>query len=417
MPKVLHVLSQRPSLTGSGVTLVELARHAEAAGWEQMAVIGVPAEAPRPKVGVLGADRVRPLAFGHGDLDFPIPGMSDVMPYPSSRFSELSKPELTAYREAWLRHLESVLTECRPDLIHSHHVWLVSSWLKDVAPDIRVVTHSHGTGLRQLELCPHLAEEVRQGNSRNDRFLALHQDNQVAIVDALGLDGGATTSTPPAEERVQVVGAGFAEQIFRLDRDVEGRAGRLLYVGKYSASKGLPSLLEAVEGLLSKHSGLELHVAGSGAGNEAEALQERMVEMAPAVVLHGQLSQPELAALMNTCAVCILPSFYEGLPLVLAEAYACGCQLVATALPGVEKHLAPSLGEDLELVRLPRMTGVDTPFDEDMPAFVEALGEAIDVALRKSVKPVPKEVRSEALGPFTWRAVFSRVERVWVDLL
>ncbi|MGB5515312.1 MAG: glycosyltransferase, partial [Thermoanaerobaculia bacterium] len=157
--------------------------------------------------------------------------------------------------------------------------------------------------------------------------------------------------------------------------------------------------------------------AGSGAGNEAEALQERMVEMAPAVVLHGQLSQPELAALMNTCAVCILPSFYEGLPLVLAEAYACGCQLVATALPGVEKHLAPSLGEDLELVRLPRMTGVDTPFDEDMPAFVEALGEAIDVALRKSVKPVPKEVRSEALGPFTWRAVFSRVERVWVDLL
>ena len=37
----------------------------------------------------------------------------------------------------------------------------------------------------------------------------------------------------------------------------------------------------------------------------------------------------------------VLPSFYEGVPLVLAEAAACGCRLVATALPGVREALAP----------------------------------------------------------------------------
>ena len=35
--KVLHVLSQRPLLTGSGITLDALVRLAAAAGWEQAA--------------------------------------------------------------------------------------------------------------------------------------------------------------------------------------------------------------------------------------------------------------------------------------------------------------------------------------------------------------------------------------------
>ena len=43
MKRVLHVLSQRPSLTGSGVTLDGVVRHAAAAGSEQRVVCGVPA--------------------------------------------------------------------------------------------------------------------------------------------------------------------------------------------------------------------------------------------------------------------------------------------------------------------------------------------------------------------------------------
>ena len=63
MPRVLHVLSQRPSLTGSGITLDALVRHAAAAGWEQRVVVGAPKDDARPAVGGLGAEHVFPLTF------------------------------------------------------------------------------------------------------------------------------------------------------------------------------------------------------------------------------------------------------------------------------------------------------------------------------------------------------------------
>ena len=57
-----------------------------------------------------------------------------------------------------------------------------------------------------------------------------------------------------------------------------------------------------------------------------------MEDLVPLVTMHGQLDQPALADLMRRCAVCVLPSFYEGVPLVLVEAAACGCRLVSTDL-------------------------------------------------------------------------------------
>jgi glycosyltransferase involved in cell wall biosynthesis len=391
--KVLHVLSQRPSLTGSGVTLEATVRHAARAGWDQRVVCGVPSSDPAPGVGGLDPERIHPLAFESADLDFPVPGMSDVMPYRSTVFSSMSAAQIDAYLAAWRAHLGAVIPDFEPDVIHSHHVWLVSSILKDVAPATPVVTQCHATGPRQMRLCPHLAARVVEGCRRNERFLALNGDMRDGLASTLGI----------GPERVHVVGAGLREDLFH----ARGRAEepeRILYVGKYARAKGLPWLLDAVERL--ERPGLELHVAGTGSGPEAEAIERRMRAMA-AVTLHGQLGQEDLAGLMRTCAVMVLPSFYEGVPLVLAEAAACGCRIVSTRLPGVVQNLAPHLGDALTLVDLPRLAGVDTPEPADLPAFVENLSRAIDRTLSR---PPPGKL---PLEPLTWRAVFGRIEAVW----
>ena len=78
--RVLHLLSQRPGRTGSGVTVQALVREAAAAGWEQAVVVGTPLDDPHPRVEGVGDARIHPLRFGAPPLDFALPGMSDVMP-------------------------------------------------------------------------------------------------------------------------------------------------------------------------------------------------------------------------------------------------------------------------------------------------------------------------------------------------
>lgn len=404
-PKVLHVLSQRPSLTGSGVTLDALVRHAQAAGWEQAVACGVPADDPAPEVGDLPAERIHPLVFGAGDLDFAVPGMSDVMPYPSTVFSCMGPDQLARYRRAWTEHLAGVIGRLAPEVIHVHHVWIVSALIKDLAKDVPVVVHCHATGLRQMVLCDHLADAVREGCSRNEHFVVLMADQVQRLTAALNI--GA--------ERISVVGAGYRDEVFHSDGAAPRLPERLAYAGKYSAAKGLPELLDAFEALRALRPGAELHVAGSGAGSEAQRLRERMASM-PGVHLHGQLDQAGLADLLRTCAVFVLPSYYEGLPLVLVEAAACGCELVATDLPGVRSGLGHHLDPVLTRIPPPPMTGVDRPEPSGLPAFTQRLGESLERALARAGDPRPADLAAR-LAPFTWAAVFERIEPLWAGLI
>ncbi len=402
--RVLHILSQRPGLTGSGTTLQALVRGAADAGWQQGVIIGAQNDDPRPTVADLPSDRIHPLVFPKGPLNFDLPGMSDVMPYRSTCFSAMTAEQLDAYRITWRTYVSQVFKATRPDVIHSHHVWLLSSLLKDIAPQVPVVTHCHGTGLRQLLLCPHLAEEVKSGCRRNDRFVVLHDDQQHELAQTLGI----------SKDRIHVVGGGFRDDIFHI-RDGRDQSIRpsLVYAGKLSDAKGVPWLLDTVGKLRVQIPDLVLHIAGGGEGVEADSIRAMMKSLAPTVIFHGQLDPSALADLMRACRIFVLPSFYEGLALVLVEAIACGCRVVCTELPGAVNHLAPVLRDVMELVPLPEMKTIDVPEESGLAEFTANLANAICSALEKErIENVDKLV-----SPFTWNEVFRKVERAWLDLV
>lgn len=405
--KVLHLLSQRPDFTGSGVSLAAVVRCGAAAGWEQAAVVGVPREDPRPEVGALPRERIHPLLFDQGDLDFPLPGMSDVMPYPSSEFSELTPRQLEAYRNNWKRHLGVVIDRFRPDLIHTRHIWLLSALVKDVAPDLPVVNQCHATGLRQMLLCPHLAEEVKRGCARNERFVVLHRGHAEWLTRELEV----------APDRIHTVGTGYPQDIFHARGRATDAGNHLLYAGKYSRAKGLPQLLDAVQRLAKRRENLVLHVAGDGAGLEAEALRRRMAGLEGLVVMHGQLDRRALADLMRRCAVFVLPSFYEGLPRVLVEALACGCRPVCSDLPGIREGLGQGFDPILHRVAMPPLIGPDVPAPDALDGFVDRLVAAVSHALDSPSPAADAETLPAILEPFTWEAVFGRIERVWRALI
>ncbi len=364
---------------------------------------GTAADDPHPIIEPLLPTQIDPLPFGEPPLDFPVPGMSDVMPYASSRYSALTPAQLARYRQAWRDHLTRAIDRTEPDLAHCHHLWLVSAWLKDLYPDLPVVNHCHATGLRQLELCPHLVEEVRVGAARHEGYAALTQAQGTQLAATLGVE----------QARIGVVGAGYRDELFHARTRRRDTGPSLLFAGKLAQAKGLPWLLDTVAELGRDRPGLTLHIAGAGAGQEADALRARIATMAPQVRFHGQLDQPALAGLMQQVTAFVLPSFYEGLPLVLIEALACGCRLIGTALPAVVDDLAPHLGEALAVVPLPRLQSVDEPEPADLPAFTDALGSAISATLDAPALGDPAVTLPETLEQFTWRAVFDRVEQLW----
>jgi glycosyltransferase involved in cell wall biosynthesis len=281
----------------------------------------------------------------------------------------------------------------------------MSSLLKDAAPTTPVLTQCHATGIRQMALSSHLADQVRSGCTRIDAFAVLHRGHAGELERCLGI----------SSDRIHQVGAGYREDLFFAPVSVPEPA--LLYIGKYSTAKGVPWLLDAFERLSARKPELRLNIAGGGSGEEADDLRARMDRMAPAVVQHGHLSQPELADVARRSTICVLPSFFEGLPLVLVEALACGCRLVATDLPGIVDELAPRLGDALTVVATPRLETIDRPLPDDLPAFVDRLEAAIESALDAPPIGDPAQTMPEALAHFNWRTVFHRVEAIWKSLV
>ncbi|MGP8258800.1 MAG: glycosyltransferase family 4 protein [Acidobacteriaceae bacterium] len=105
----------------------------------------------------------------------------------------------------------------------------------------------------------------------------------------------------------------------------------VLFAGQISLRKGIPYLLQAFARLRHPRAHLTL------VGNVQDDIRP-MLAVLPTqnVTFTGSLPQPELARRISRSHVLALPSVEEGLALVLGQAMACGCPVVATAATGAE---------------------------------------------------------------------------------
>jgi glycosyltransferase involved in cell wall biosynthesis len=400
---VLHLLSQRPLLTGSGTTLDAMIFEGQGQNLRQAVVVGVPHGDSIEAPGGIDSKWVYPLSFERAALDFPVPGMSDVMPYRSTCFSDMNRAMLDHYLAAWTEHLNKAISDFQPDVIHSHHLWWLSALVKDVAPHIPVVSHCHGTGLRQFQLCPHWCEEIAEKLRRNDAFVLLHRGQLPAVKKLLEVD----------DKKLFVVGAGYRQDVFNNLSLSTRKLKSVLYAGKLSRAKGVLNLLDAAQLVSHDMPDFRLHIAGSGEGEEADEIMQRIAAQKSHVIYHGHVNASALASLMNSVELFVLPSFYEGLPLVLVEAIASGCRVVATDLPGIRGALYARLKSRMRLVDMPAMRSVDQPEPDALGKFTHDLAGTLIVSLKDG----SNERSDEDLEDFTWNAVYQRVHRIWRELV
>ena len=119
------------------------------------------------------------------------------------------------------------------------------------------------------------------------------------------------------------------------DRSPSGPGAQLLFVGRLAAVKGVPVLFRALTQVASQFSEVKLTLIGDGperAGLEAEA---HAMGLGGMVHFAGYRSQIEVAEALVGADVLVLPSFAEGLPVVLMEAMAARLPVVTTRIAGV----------------------------------------------------------------------------------
>lgn len=377
--KILSITAQKPDSTGSGVYLTELVKGFQKLGHEQAVVCGVLEE---DKIVLPEGVVCFPYYYKTEELPFAVLGMSDEMPYESTRYCDMTEEMTGQLRGVLSKHLQKVVDDFQPDVILCHHLYFITSLVRELYPEKKIYAICHGSDLRQMKKNPWQISYIKEQIVKLDGILALHKEQREDIIETYGCK----------LENVQVIGTGYNKDTFYIQNDVQKADDRvrLIFAGKISEKKGVMSLIRALSYIEEVEKKYVLALAG-GAGNQEEFAQiQRMAMDSPCdVQFLGRLSHQELAKELNESDIFILPSFFEGLPLVIIEAMACGLCVVCTDLPGIRPWMDDALPEHaVTFVKPPKMRNADEPLVEELPTFEKELAEAILRARQKNLPAV-----------------------------
>ncbi len=198
--------------------------------------------------------------------------------------------------------------------------------------------------------------------------------------------------------RVWYVPNGVEERFF-IPREYSPRAAlRLLYVGTWLDRKGIYYLRDAFEVLAAKVPGIRLTVAGCL--QDAEPIRDFFPPSArPSVDVIPLVPSAQMPDLYAQHDVFVIPSVFEGLPLVLLEAMATGMPVITTETCGM-----------MDVVK-DEVSGLLVP-----PADAQALVEAV---LRLSASPQLRrrlgQTAQETMRHYTWGRIARRMERLLIS--
>lgn len=409
--RILSITAQKPHSTGSGTYLTELVNSFDRAGHEQAVVCGL---YPDDSVSFPCRVSVYPVRFSHerdtgvqaceaaSFISYPIVGMSDTMPYPSTRYCDLTDNMISEFESSFICAIDRAVSEFRPDIILCHHLFLLTSMVRKRYPDITLYGLCHGSDLRQFINCTHLQDRIRPEIAALDRIFALHDEQKKKICRLFGEE---------CKDRIFVIGSGYNAALFNTDGRIERSADqpvRISYAGKMSEAKGVPELLEVLEELSSEHE----FTAVLAGGCQDEDIKSKLENLPENIKYRGQVPQSELAAVFRSSDIFVLPSFYEGLPLVLIEAMASGMLPISTDIPGTRDWINKNVSDpNVRYIPMPEMEAVDVPTRSGRENFRKDLKEILGAAIEDLSCGTCGEAARPDTSRISWDAVAASIVR------
>lgn len=377
--RILSISAQKPNSTGSGVYMTELINSFAKRNIENAVVCGIDKNDILDIKDVKEAIAVR---FNTDELPFPVVGMSDSMPYEATRYKDMTPLMQRQFEEAFVKRTEEAIKSFKPDIILCHHLYFLTAIIREYFPKEKIGAVCHGTDLRQFLKISLQNERIANGIRNLDAVFALHDVQKKEIIDIFNID----------PQKVFTIGTGYNSKVFydqKLKKDSSTK--EIIYAGKICNKKGVLCLVEAFKSMnTSKDVRLSL-AGGYSDKDEYEKIYKEAQTSKKPISFLGKLSQTQLAKRFNEADIFVLPSFFEGLPLVLAESLACSLKVISTDLPGVKPWINSNIPDNgITFIQPPMMENVDEPDLKSLSEFTQRLKNALEEAVnddRKLPKP------------------------------
>jgi colanic acid/amylovoran biosynthesis glycosyltransferase len=167
--------------------------------------------------------------------------------------------------------------------------------------------------------------------------LAEKIDHAVAVVAVSSFGRSQLCRWVPPEQwsKIHVVHCGVDADFLAKGPQPVADNRRLVCVGRLAPQKGQLLILEVLAALRAE--GVELEVVLAGDGPLRGAIERRLTELGlqGVVRITGWISNEEVRAELIAARALLLPSFAEGLPVVLMEALALGRPAITTFVAGI----------------------------------------------------------------------------------
>lgn len=264
--------------------------------------------------------------------------IGDVLTKPEHEEIEVIGVNLSDFKTLLSAYMKvsKIIKKFKPDVVHSHmvHANILTRLVRISTPISKLISTAHSNneggalrmlGYRVTHRLANLSTNVSQKATQAFEDMgAVPKDGMQTVYNGISLE--KFNHIPEAR-------AGLEKEL-----DLNRSYKVVLAVGRFNEQKDYPSLLQAIS-LLKREVSYPFKVIIAGDG-ELRALLESIIkeeDLENDVILLGR--RIDIPKLMSAADLFVLPSKYEGFGLVVAEAMACECLVVATDCGGVAEVL------------------------------------------------------------------------------
>jgi colanic acid/amylovoran biosynthesis glycosyltransferase len=142
--------------------------------------------------------------------------------------------------------------------------------------------------------------------------------------------------------KLEVIHCSVDESFFEDSEPITEDCTTFVCVGRLCPQKGQLVLLDAFAALLAEGRDAKLVLAGDGEMRLEVEARMRELGIEGHVSITGWLSEGEVRAQLKQARCMVLPSFAEGLPVVIMEAFAMGRPVISTYIAGIPELVCES---------------------------------------------------------------------------